>query len=465
MNVQNDKLTVLQITNKRIIEFCEKHPTFDIENTILSFIEFINETNSSVVPSLDSNLASQILSNIKTLQNQVQNMDSALLIKQAESINKANEIKKEYIEEIKSIITINNSEKIVPILKEYNESFFNKVSLFFKDVIPKEQNYQTEILQNTFKSIHQSLITEIEKGITQQSIDRMMCNVEQKIENVLSVVAENKEIHQKVDTMISKLSKNTEKGKISENFLNINLHELYPNAEIINTAYNPHAGDFWLIRKDKPPILFENKNHDERVYSEDVQKFINDINTQNMCGIMISQLSSIVHRENYEIEIHNGNVAVYIHNGNYDPSKIKIAVQIIDTFKIKIEKQKIENGETFTIQKETLEKINKEYQLFNNKKNQHINEIKNTFDTLLKSAEDMEIYTLDQLLESQGLLTNIKKFICGKCPRTFKTQKGLDTHERQCSESKKGIKCEYCELVVPTIKGYKTHCEKKHPNV
>jgi len=306
---------------------------------------------------------------------------------------------------------------------------------------------------------------EIEKGITQQSIDKMMCNVEQKIENVLSVVAENKEIHQKVDTMISKLSKNTEKGKISENFLNINLHELYPNAEIINTAYNPHAGDFWLIRKDKPSILFENKNHNERVYSEDVQKFINDINTQNMCGIMISQLSSIVHRENYEIEIHNGNVAVYIHNGNYDPNKIKIAVQIIDTFKIKIEKQKIENGETFTIKKELLEKINKEYQLFNTKKNQHINEIKNTFDTLLKSAEDMELDTLDQLLESHGLLTNIKKFICGKCPRTFKTQKGLDTHERQCSESKKGIKCEYCEFVAPTTKGYKTHCEKKHQNV
>lgn len=462
--MQNDKPSILQITNKRIIEFCEKHPTFDIENTLLSFIDFINDTYSSVVPTLDSKLASQILSNLKTLQNQVHNMDSTILIKQAESINKANEIKKEYIEEIKNIITINNAEKIVPILKEYNESFFNKVSLFFKEVIPKEQQYQTEILQNNFKNIQQSLTMEIEKGITQQSIDRTMWNVEKKIEDVLAAISENKEIHQKVDLMISKLSKNTEKGKISENFLNINLHELYPNAEVINTAHNPHAGDFWLIRKDKPSILFENKNHDERVYSEDVQKFINDINTQNMCGIMISQLSSIVHRENYEIEIHNGNIAVYIHNGNYDISKIKIAVQIIDTFKIKIEKQKVENGTSFTIEKEILDKINKEYQMFNIKKNQHIAEIKNTFDTLLKSAEDMEIDSLDELLESQGLLTNIKKFICGKCPRTFKTQKGLDTHERHCTDQKKGIQCEYCELVIPTAKGYKTHCEKKHSN-
>lgn len=183
-----------------------------------------------------------------------------------------------------------------------------------------------------------------------------------------------------------------------------------------------------------------------------------------MCGIMISQLSSIVHRENYEIEIHNGNVAVYIHNGNYEPSKIKIAVQIIDTFKLKIEKQKLENG-TIVIDTDTLHRINKEYQLFNIKKIQHLQEIKNTFDTLIKSAEDMEIGTLDELLESQGLLTNVKKFICGKCPRTFKTQKGLDTHERQCTDTNKGIQCQHCDLIIPTKKGYLAHCSKKHPNI
>jgi len=445
----------MQITNKRILEFCEKHPSFDVETTLLSFIDFVNDTYSSAVPSLDSDLASQILANLKSLQNHVVNMDSTSVI---------NNIKRDYIEEIKNIITINNAEKIVPIVKEYNEAFFNKISLFFKDAIPKEQQIQTLALQNTFKGIQQLLTMEIEKGVTKESIDRTMWNVEQKLENVLLALSENKEIHKKVDTMISRLSKNTDKGRISENFLNINLHELYPHAEIVNTANTPHAGDFWLIRKDKPSILIENKNHDDRVYSEDVQKFINDINTQDMCGIMISQLSSIVHRENYEIEIHNGNVAVYIHNGNYDPRKIKIAVQIIDTFKLKIEKQKMENG-TIVIEKETLEKINKEYQLFNIKKIQHIQEIKNTFDTLLKSAEDMEIGTLDELLESQGLLTNVKKFICGKCPRTFKTQKGLDTHERQCSTNNKGVQCEYCEEIIPTRKGYLAHISKKHTNI
>ena len=191
------------------------------------------------------------------------------------------------------------------------------------------------------------------------------------------------------------------------------------------------------------------------------------MNTQDMCGIMISQKTKIVYRDNYEIEIHNGNVAVYIHECEYDPYKIKIAVQIIDVFKRKIEKQKIENGRSFTIDLEILEKINREFQVFNNKKSQHLAEIKNMFDTLTKSAEDMEFVTLDELLESHGLLSNVKKFICGKCPRIFKTAKGLETHERQCDgnnilSTKKSYKCEYCDEIAKTPKGLRSHCNKKH---
>jgi DNA-directed RNA polymerase subunit RPC12/RpoP len=187
------------------------------------------------------------------------------------------------------------------------------------------------------------------------------------------------------------------------------------------------------------------------------------MNNNNLCGIMISQNSKIVHKNNFQIEIHNGNVAVYIHECNYDPNKIKIAVHIIDTFKNKIEKNKNDNA-TIHIDKDILEKINREFQLFNNKKRQHIAEIKNMYDTLTKSAEDMEMDALDELLESQGLLTNVKKYICGNCPRTFKTQKGLDTHERLCSynQESKGIKCEHCDEIAKTIKGLKSHYRKKH---
>jgi hypothetical protein len=474
---------VIQINNKRITDFCNKHPSFDIESTVLSFIDFIEETYSSVIPSLDSTLASQILTNMKALEQKVQMLDQTIANKQMEYFNKTSEMKKEYIDNVKDILMINNNEKIVPIIKEYNEAFINKLSLLFKEMIPKEHQSQTYQLESFLKNIEHNIVIEMNKGITKESIDSMLAGIdqkfanilthsEQKITNVLSAVSQNKQddtiLHTKLDRMLDNLGKTTKKGKISENMLNFNLQAVYPTADIRNVSNTPHAGDFWILRKDKNPILVENKNFDDTVQAEDVQKFINDINTQNMSGIMISQKSKIVFRDNYEIEIHNGNVAVYIHECEYDPYKIKIAVQIIDTFKSKIEKQKIENGTTFTIDIDILEKINKEFQLFNIKKTQHLSEIKNMCDTLTKSAEDMEFNALDQLLESHGLLTNIKKFICGSCPRTFKTQKGLDTHERQCqgdtenNSKKKGIKCEYCEEIAKTPKGLRSHCRKKH---
>jgi len=464
---------VIQINNKRIIDFCSKHPSFDIEKTMLSFIDFVDNTYSSANPSLDSNLASQILTNLKTLQQQVQSMDSTISIKQKEI---SMEIKKEYIDDVKNILMLNNNEKIVPIIKEYNETFINKLSLLFKDIIPKEHQAQTQYLQTVLKGIEQNVAMEMNKGVNQDSIDRMLSVIdqkfasilthsEQKITNVLTAVSQNKQddslLHTKLDNMLDKLGKTTEKGKISENLLDFNLQAIYPTAEIRNVAHTPHSGDFWLIRKDKPTIIVENKNYKETVYGETVQKFIDDINNNNLCGIMISQNSKIVHKNNFEIEIHNGNVAVYIHECNYDPNKIKIAVRIIDTFKSKIEKQKLDNA-IIHIDVEILEKINKEFQLFNNKKRQHIAEIKNMYDTLTKSAEDMEFEALDELLESQGLLTNVKKFICGNCPRTFKTQKGLDTHERLCANSTKGFKCEHCNEVSKTRKGLRSHCRKKH---
>jgi len=472
----------IKLNNTRIVDFCAKHPSFDVESTVLSFIDFIEETYSSAIPSLDSSLASQILSNLKTLEQKVQSLDSTITTKQIEYLNKSSEMKKEYIDNVKDILILNNTEKIVPIIKEYNEAFINKLSLLFKELIPNEQQSQTSQLVSFLKNIEQNIVIEMNKGITKESIDSMLCIIDQKfasilthsehkISSVLSAVSENKkddlQLHTKLDKMLDNLGKTTKKGKISENMLSFNLHVVYPTADIRNVSNTPHAGDFWILRKDKYPILVENKNKDDTVSTEDVQKFIDDMNTQDMCGIMISQKTKIVYRDNYEIEIHNGNVAVYIHECEYDPYKIKIAVQIIDVFKQKIEKQKIENGRSFTIDLEILEKINREFQVFNNKKSQHLAEIKNMFDTLTKSAEDMEFVTLDELLESHGLLSNVKKFICGKCPRIFKTAKGLETHERQCDgnnilSTKKSYKCEYCDEIAKTPKGLRSHCNKKH---
>ena len=70
----------------------------------------------------------------------------------------------------------------------------------------------------------------------------------------------------------------------------------------------------------------------------------------------------IVNKDNFEINIHNRNVLLYIHNVNYDPEIIKIAIDIIDSFKTKLDEVTLTDD--YPISKDTLEEINKEYQLF-----------------------------------------------------------------------------------------------------
>ena len=294
------KMTEIFINNKRIAEFCKKYNNFDITQTLLSFIDFIE--HNTKMPSLDSTLAMQILDNIKSLQNQVSSIDSTLSVKQKE-------IKNEYIDDLKTMMMMNNNEKIIPIIKEYNEAFFNKLSI----MIPKEQQQQAVQLQLILKNIEQSVVIEMNKGITQNSIDQMMISIEQKfatilthseqkITNVLTAVSENKKddliLHSKLDQMLTKLGKNNEKGKVSENLLYGNLQNIYPTAEIRNMSQTPHAGDFWILRKDKPTILVENKNHDGTVYTGGVQKFIDDMEKlQNVVCCLNKHLQVVVDTE------------------------------------------------------------------------------------------------------------------------------------------------------------------------
>jgi hypothetical protein len=43
---------------------------------------------------------------------------------------------------------MNNNDKLLPIIKDHNDNFINKLSLIFKDLIPKEQQQQTQFCQD-----------------------------------------------------------------------------------------------------------------------------------------------------------------------------------------------------------------------------------------------------------------------------------------------------------------------------
>ena len=75
-----------------------------------------------------------------------------------------------------------------------------------------------------------------------------------------------------------------------------------------------------------------------------------DVETQYCCGLFLSQNFGIANKDNFEINIHNGNILLYVHEVNNDAEKIKIAIDIIDKLKIKLD-ECYSNNDGYTIEK------------------------------------------------------------------------------------------------------------------
>ena len=175
--------------------------------------------------------------------------------------------------------------------------------------------------------------------MSQSSLDSFIKNIDTKFSNVIDSTRQM--VDSNKDATLSQLS------SISSSYV----------------GSQKESGDIMIHRKDRQKILVENKCYESRqVTSDQVKKFIHDVDIQNCSGLFLSQEGGIVNKDNFEINIHNRNVLLYIHNVNYDPEIIKIAIDIIDSFKTKLDEVTLTDD--YPISKDTLEEINKEYQLF-----------------------------------------------------------------------------------------------------
>jgi hypothetical protein len=210
---------------------------------------------------------------------------------------------------------------------------------------------------------------------------------------------------------------------------------LFPSAEVEYVGSQKESGDIMIHRKDRQRILVENKCYESRqVTSDQVKKFIHDVDIQNCSGLFLSQEGGIVNKENFEINIHNRNVLLYIHNVNYDPEIIKIAIDIIDSFKAKLDE--INLTDDYPISKDTLEEINKEYQLFVEQKLNQLKMVKEFSQKMIKNIEDLQLPCLEKMLSSRfGYITS-GKFICEKCNNFIgKNLLALSVHKRTCDKT------------------------------
>ena len=464
----------LTINNKRIFDFYDEHKNLNFENMNLILVEILENLLKNTNPTLDMNVAASLLESVKGLQGKINNIEDVMNKNLNDISNvftlKFIDFKKEYMTDLQLILSNNANEKVAPLIKEYNESLLDKTKIMFGEIIPKNQeslyksiegslrtlqesvNKDTNLLikSSLSKEVLQDYISKLDEKFgntllnTQSVLNTIVSSSEQRIDQRLGEIKEisstnsssQTNLYANINELLKKMENSSSKGKISENLLFNVLHSLYPTAQIESVGNIKETGDILIKRRDKPVILFENKNYDRNVGQEEVRKFLRDVETQKCCGIMLAQHYGIANKNNFEIEIHNNNVLIYMHNVEYDSYKIKAAVDIIDHFKVCLDDLELGTGEHISLDKEFLDDINKEYQNFANNKLTHIKTIKDTQQKLIAQVEDLKIPTLEHYLSRMYASSGAKENTCEYCNYVAKNLRALTAHHRGCALKK-----------------------------
>lgn len=464
--------------NKRIWDFYEKHKNLDIEDMNIILIEILEKLYNTSENTLNASSVRLLLDNIKNLQSQMNSFSDSFSKMQSDLnmnfVMKLTEFKKEYIEDVRMILINNTSEKIVPLFEKYNDILQDKTRIIINDIIPKNQESLKRDIIHYMKALQDNLDKEFEifsnQKITPELLNNLISSIDDKFSKTIvntqgilnnivsssehrmtSQIGEikdlanstnitNKQLHNNLNEMLKKFENSSIKGKISENLLFNVIQTLYPNAQIDYAGGTKESGDIILTRKDKSVILFENKNYDNNVGKSEIDKFYRDIDVQKCNGILLSQKTAIVNKDNYEIELYNGRIVIFLHNVNYDSDKIKTAVDIIDHFQeilYDINENNDSNNASIEICKYKLEEINTEYNNFINVKMNHIKTIKECSQKMLSQAENFKLPNLENIL-SKNFSNSLssKEHICEYCGYKAKNPRALIAHLRGCNENK-----------------------------
>ena len=481
--VQKNKESLI-ITNKKIIDFYNKNPQLDFEIMNCIFIDFLEKIVNDINGTINNTITNDILSNVKDISKELLSIKivQTELVNIKETINKLNteissnillkinEIKKNYTEDIRSIINLNeksNRLDILDIIGKQNELLLSKTQNFINDILPKNQTQYYNQIENIIKSFREETTINLQDiknnksdlnlekisnlfeqkqnqfitGI-QQPLLNYITSSEDRITNNIKVLSENTILNNtfqdKVnDQLMEFLKRNNTStssniGNLSEEKLLVVLTKIYPNAELIDCSGKSKHGDILMKRNLKKNILFENKNYSKNVPKEEVLKFIRDCDEQLCSGIMISEQSGISTKNNFQIDIQNNNILIYLHNCNYDEYKIDSCVLLIDHLSdilSQIKKQASNN----IISDEILLEINQEFTSFINQKETLINFIKESNKKILNHLNDLELPSLHKLLATKYASTKTLNLKCELCNNfTGINSKSLAAHKNKC---------------------------------
>ena len=341
------------------------------------------------------------------------------------------ELLKEMSDRINEIIPLHN-EKTRNFLLSYLEKNTNKLNL-------------TDI-EKTFTIFIEKVKFELnnnfnEKILKSENELKSKINSLEKINNTM--LANQDKIGSDLTTYLDSYKISKKKGGFSENKLYNILSEIFPDSSISDVSKKGHQTDFLINFTDNEPIMIENKNNKEPIDKPQYIRFIDNITKNDCSGILVSHSSIINGTKDMQIDFNKSKVVIYVHNCHYDRTKLKLAINTVNSIS-KILK-KYNNKEQIYFSKDILEKINIAYTEHISNITSTITHIKNAHKKTLEKLSDCKnIPVIEYILQDYS--SEIKRqisfkknlFVCKHCKiYNGKCKKSIVKHEQQCKMNPK----------------------------
>lgn len=205
---------VCNITNKKIIEFYTQNPSINFEAVNLIFVDLferlLGDMNSAMnstinsqilstvgeiknemimLSSSNSNINSQLVSSVTDIKNEIKSLSSSVSKLNTDITNsiyiKLQEIKREYIEDIKSTMYNNlsqNTDKICSLVNTNTSHLIDKTTLLLNDIIPKSNETYYRQLHDTISFFHKSISEDTTKLLQSNDKDNALSSFITKFE-------------------------------------------------------------------------------------------------------------------------------------------------------------------------------------------------------------------------------------------------------------------------------------------
>ena len=475
-----DTQSNITISDETIVSYYRDNPHLDIVAMNLIFIDILKNLSSNLSSTINSTINSQILSIVTDIDKNISSF-------RGDINEKLNQTKKEYIEDLKLQLTNNilsNNEKISSLIDKNAETMVTKtvssITSIINDVIPKSQDKNYIQIETCIKSFCSSIEQDTKKLLESKHTDEnsskvIIENIEHNFSKMVSSIQTpifhliqsseertsggiqkvkdqfiqqqliQEKLTSELNDFLNKYKHNSSlKGGVSENELYFMIQSIMPCDEIIRVTGDTASCDFKVNRKniELPTILFENKDYNRNVTTDEVRKFERDIQSQQHHGIFVSQKTPITFKDSFQIDIINNFIHIYIPNCQYDTEKLKIAIDIIDNLsaKLNIINNLNDNGiinpdELYGTTKHDMDELAIEYRNFAIQKSSILDLVKTSTKQLLDKLEEIQLPKIKNILIKFGVIENDNL----KCPYCTlyegKSKASLSAHIRNCKSN------------------------------